>query len=137
MRACWGRLHYSLNRSDDFGLELRQIARCSCFVIPGQLPGWVGRDHCGDDRTLRGVSQGARTILCIECYPGVFEDQVEQALAAGVRPGLTVRTSALFKSPREVDALVAQYLGDDPVFGRMNDIVIHDFFNPRQLTAAR
>jgi mannose-6-phosphate isomerase class I len=86
---------------------------------------------------LRRVSQNARTILCVECYPGAFEDQVEQALAADLRPGLTVRTSTLFKSPCEVDALVGQYLGDDPVFGRMNGIVIDDYFDPHKLTAAR
>jgi hypothetical protein len=86
---------------------------------------------------LPGTSQNARTVLCVECYPGVFDDQVEQALAAGLRPSLTVRTSDLFKNPRETDAMVAQYLGDDPVFGRMNGIIIGDFFDPQKLAAAR
>src|SRR5271157_6306830 len=64
---------------------------------------------------LRGASQNARTVLCVECYPGVFEDQVVQALAAGLRPTLTVKTCALFKSSCKVDAMVGHYLGDDPV----------------------
>src|SRR5271157_141560 len=86
---------------------------------------------------LRGVNQDARAVLCVECYPGVFEDQVEQALGAGLHPGLKVRTSALFKSPRKVDAMVGHYLGDDPVFGRMNGIVVDDFLDPQELAAAR
>jgi hypothetical protein len=86
---------------------------------------------------LRGVGQSARTVLCVECYPGVFEDQVEHALAAGLGPGLVMRTSALFKRSREIDAMVGQYLGDDPVFGRMNGIVVDDFFDPHKLAAAR
>ena len=85
----------------------------------------------------RGVSQNARTVLCVEYYPGVFDAPVEHALAAGLCPSLAVRTSDLFKNPCEVDAMVTQYLGDDPVFGRMNGIVVDDFFDPHKLAAAR
>lgn len=86
---------------------------------------------------LRGVSQNARAVLCVEYYPGVFDGPVEQVLAAGLCPSLAVRTSDLFKNPCAVDAMVAQYLGDDPVFGRMNGIVVDDFFDPQKLAAAR
>jgi hypothetical protein len=86
---------------------------------------------------LHGVSQHARRVLCVECYPGVLEDQVEQAVVAGLRPSLTIRTSELFKRFREVDAMVAQYLGDDPVFGRMNGLAIDDFFDPHKLATAQ
>jgi hypothetical protein len=86
---------------------------------------------------LRGVSQNERTLLCVEYYPGVLDGPVEHALAAGLCPGLAVRTSDLFKNPCEVDAMVTQYLGDDPVFGRMNGIVVDDFFDPQKLAAAR
>lgn len=86
---------------------------------------------------LRRVSQNACAVLCVECYPGAFDESVERALAAGLGPALTVSTSSLFKTPCEVDAMVERYLGDDPVFGRMNDIVVEDFFDPRKLMAAR
>jgi mannose-6-phosphate isomerase class I len=98
--------------------------------------GWSAIVDAMQER-LRGVSRNAHRVLCVDCYPGVFDDQVEQALAAALCPGLTVRTSNLFKIPSGVDALVAYYLGDDPVFGRMNDIVIDDFFDPQKLAAAR
>jgi len=103
---------------------------CDCRV------GWSAIIEAMSER-LRGASQNPRTILCVECYPGVFEDQVDQALAAGLHPGLTVRTNNLFKNPREVDVMVEHYLGDDPVFGRMNDIAVGDFFDPQKLAAAR
>ena len=97
----------------------------------------VGAIPFATNERLHGASHNARTVLCVECYPGVFDDQVEQALAAGLRPTLTVRTSALFKNSGEVDALVGHYLGDDPVFGRMNGIGVDDFFDPQKLAAAR
>jgi hypothetical protein len=33
--------------------------------------------------------------------------------------------------------MVEQFLGDDPVFGRMNGILIEDYFDPGKLAAAR
>jgi mannose-6-phosphate isomerase class I len=90
------------------------------------------------NRHLRGVGQNAtRKILCFECYPGVFIQPVEQAMIEGLHPTLTIRTGELFKSSREVDAKVMQYLGDDPVFGRMNGLALDDFFDPQKLAAAR
>jgi hypothetical protein len=85
----------------------------------------------------RRRAENARSVLCVECYPGAFDEQIERALVAGLGPALTVSTSSLFKSPREVDAMVERYLGDDPVFGRMNDVVVDDFFDPQKLMAAR
>jgi mannose-6-phosphate isomerase class I len=41
------------------------------------------------------------------------------------------------KAPEEVEAMLAPYLGDDPVFGRMNGVEVIDFFDLHKLTAAR
>jgi hypothetical protein len=102
--------------------------------------GWsaiVGAINRSINERLRGASQRERTVLCVECYPGAFDDQVEEALVAGLCPGLSVKTRTLFKTPHEVDAMVAPNLGDDPVFGRMNGIVVDDFFDPQKLATAR
>ncbi len=89
------------------------------------------------NQQLHGASQAARTILCVECYPGVFDDQVVEAFAAHLHPGLTITTGDLLKNPGEVDVMVSQYLGDDPVFGRMNGIIVDDFLDLQKLAAAR
>ncbi len=88
-------------------------------------------------KRLERESGNTRAVLCVECYPGAFADQIEQALASGLRPGLTVNTAKLFKTSAAVGALVGQYLGDDPVFGRMNGIVAEDFLDTQSLAAAR
>jgi mannose-6-phosphate isomerase class I len=107
-------------------------------VVP--VSGLTGSCHVGWNaiiERLLGVGHRARTVVCVECYPGVFESQVSQALIAGLHPAWTVSTGALFKTPGEIDAMVGPYLGDDPVFGRMNGIVIGDFFDPHKLARAR
>lgn len=86
---------------------------------------------------LRSVLTGNRSVLCVECYPGVFVDDVERALIEGLRPAAVVRSDNFYKDASEVDSMLAPYLGDDPVFGRMNGLVLEDFFDQKRLQVAR
>jgi mannose-6-phosphate isomerase class I len=80
---------------------------------------------------IRAATAAERCIVCVECYPGVFVEEVEQALVQGLDPALVVRASECLKSPSEIEEILAPYLGgDDPVFGRMNHIELDDFFDP-------
>ena len=82
---------------------------------------------------LRGeTSQGARRIA-IECYPGVYEDEIVRAFAESLAPCRVLRMAHTWKPPREIDAVVAHELTTDPVFGRMNGVVIDDFVDPVRL----
>ena len=83
---------------------------------------------------LRGCKAGT---LCVECYPGALVEEIEQALTNALQPSQVFRTSECMKTPQEVDAMLAPYLGDDPVFGRMNGIELADFFDPKRFSAAR
>ncbi len=76
-------------------------------------------------------------ILCVECYPGTFVEQLEKAIVEGLRPAEVVRASDCLKPPDEINALLAPYLGDDPVFGRMNGLTLADFFDSSRLAKRR
>jgi mannose-6-phosphate isomerase class I len=75
--------------------------------------------------------------LCVECYPGVFVEEAERAVAGALRPSQVFRTSECMKTSEEVDAFLRPYLTDDPVFGRMNGAEVADFFDPLKLSVAR
>ena len=86
---------------------------------------------------IRGqVSMGARR-LAIECYPGVFEDEIAAAFSEALRPVQVVRVRDSYKSPRDIDAMTSRELTDDPVFGRMNGFVIKDFLDPVRTESLR
>jgi mannose-6-phosphate isomerase class I len=87
--------------------------------------GWraIGERLCGE---LSNKS----AIVCVECYPGVFVDEVEQALRESLKPSLVVRSADCLKSSAELQKMFADLLTDDPVFGRMNFTEISDFFYP-------
>lgn len=86
---------------------------------------------------LRGAVSEGRKIICVECYPGVFIDEIERALCQAVRPSLIIRSADCFKSPAELQKMVEPYLTDDPVFGRMNNLEIADFFEPSKAESAK
>lgn len=75
--------------------------------------------------------------LCVECYPGVFVESIEQAITGALPPSQVFRASDCMKTVEQVETMVAPYLGDDPVFGRMNGLEILDFFDAGKLAAAR
>jgi len=58
-------------------------------------------------------------------------------LEEGLRPEAVIYAGDLLKPPRDVDRMLQPILGDDPVFGSMNDITLGDFFDPGKLNQAR
>ena len=86
---------------------------------------------------LRDATTRDGRILAIECYPGAFEKQISAAIEQGLRPAKLIHTADLLKSPRVIDQMLEGVLGDDPVFGRMNDIVLQQFFDDAALSQAR
>lgn len=84
---------------------------------------------------LRGAE---RTILVVECYPGVHEAEILGALEARLRPSLAIHAGEALLPPARVDALVAPYLGgDDPVFGVLSPLTLPEFFDPGTVARLR
>lgn len=76
-------------------------------------------------------------VICVECYPGTFPGEIECGLCSELVPDAIIRTWELFKNPEEIRAMLLPFLGNDPVFGRMNGIVIEDYFDSALLDAAQ
>ena len=104
--------------------------------------------HAGDEKDcLRGWDEIGNALLaslpysggviCVECYPGAFVDRIENSLRRVLAPCDVLRTSELLKDPDEIRTVLAPYLGNDPVFGRMNGIAIQDYFDAARLERAR
>ena len=86
---------------------------------------------------LRAAANETNSVICVECYPGVFEQELEEILGQALRPKAVIRTADLLRSSQAIEGMVGDVLGDDPVFGRMNKIQIEDFFDARKLAKAR
>lgn len=94
--------------------------------------GWDSIAHA-----LRESLNSRRSIVCIECYPGVLVHDVCEQLAALLKPSLLISTENLLLAPAILNERVAPMLTDDPVFGVMNCIEIEEFFDPEKLRYAQ
>ncbi len=86
---------------------------------------------------IRARVTSGHMVICVECYPGSFEREIERELAEGLRPELTLRARECYLGPSAIRCLSERDLGDDPVFGRMNDYHISDFLDPAKQAKAR
>jgi mannose-6-phosphate isomerase class I len=107
-----------------------------CFkVAESSAEAWVDWRAILD--RLKAATARNGCILAVECYPGAFEKQISTAIEQGLRPAKLLHTANLLKNPRVVDQMLEGVLGDDPVFGRMNEIVLQQFFDDAGLSQAR
>jgi mannose-6-phosphate isomerase class I len=82
------------------------------------------------------ISLGARR-LAIECYPGVFEDEISAVLQESLRPIQILRVRDCYRSPADIEGITSRELTEDPVFGRLSDLKIEDFVDPARTAALR
>jgi mannose-6-phosphate isomerase class I len=95
---------------------------------------WVGWPAILD--RLRPVTNQDSCVICVDCYPGAFEHSIRQAFEEGLHPATVIYTPELLKAPKEIDQRLEGILGDDPVFARMSEITLQEFFQPSKLFGA-
>ena len=107
----------------------------SVLVDPAPDSCTVGWDEIA--RKIAASCSRPGAVVCVECYPGVFESEVLEELKLHLKPTLVIETAKLLKARQVIDELVGAYLGDDPVFGRMNSLGIDDFLDESVVLSAR
>jgi mannose-6-phosphate isomerase class I len=79
-----------------------------------------------------------RTVLIVECYPGVDEVDVLCQLQRKLAPVSALKTAEALLPPGRIDELAAPFLGgDDPVFGFLSGLVLPQFFDPGKVAHLR
>ena len=105
------------------------------FVQAAKNSSWQGWNEILDhirSQLLRGARRFA-----IECYPGVFEDELSAVLRESLKPVQVLRVRDCYKSPGEIEGITSRELTDDPVFGRLSELQIEDFLDPPRAAALR
>ncbi len=86
---------------------------------------------------LKSKFRAGRFTVCVECYPGCFESEIERELTVALQPALVVRTGECFRSENEIVLQCEHDLGDDPVFAFMNRHEIVNFLDEREVGRKR
>ena len=105
-------------------------------AVPGGadlcVAGWTA---CGA-RLRRAIQQrnARKTVVVVECYPGVLEADVRNELVRELSPALVVGAADALLSAARIETLVAPFLGgNDPVFGFLSGLVLPQFFDDDRL----
>ena len=95
------------------------------------LNGWPAIAH-----ELRGRIAAGRAVVVAECYPGVDAGEVRAALE-GLEAVTLICAEHALKSPGELAELLAPWLGDDPVFGKMTNWELGALFDAATVAQLR
>jgi mannose-6-phosphate isomerase class I len=100
------------------------------------VSGWqaIGQ-RLRDATAARGT---CKTILAVECYPGVDESALLQSLVDELQPSLVIRSAEAMLPEDAINRLCEPFLGgDDPVFGFLCGLSLPQFFAPEHVSAGR
>lgn len=109
-----------------------------CPVVPvsdsrdGCDVGW--RDIA---RRLKACLRPDRFVVCVECYPGCFEKEIEKQLVDALKPQMVLRAEECYLPETAILSLCARDLGDDPVFAFMGKYELHEFLGEHELAKQR
>ena len=105
-------------------------------AVPDETDACVaGWDACAA-RLRQAISRrgNSKTIVVVECYPGVEEKNLIQEFQRRFAPALMVHALDAMLPADKIDALAAPCLGDDdPVFGFLSGLTLPDFFSQDRL----
>ncbi len=95
----------------------------------------TGWDAIG--RRLKASVRPGRFVICVECYPGCFEKDIEKQLTNALKPQIVLRAGECYLPEAAIQALCARDLGDDPVFAFMGKYKLSEFLDGRELEKQR
>ena len=75
-------------------------------------------------------------LVCIECYPGTFVEELSSNLHKELGPHRQMFAADWYLSSEQINELVEPYLSDDPIFGKMNLLDIRDFIDAQKISAS-
>ena len=85
----------------------------------------------------RRLPRQGKTVLVIDCYPGVRHEELHENLITHLSPALLINAENARLSEQHLHDLLAQNLTDDRVFGVLSCHQLSEFFCPDRLARAQ
>jgi hypothetical protein len=95
----------------------------------------MGWDAIG--RRLKLSVRPGRFVICVDCYPGCFDKEIEKQLVSALNPQIVLRAEESYLPESAIQSLCARDLGDDPVFAFMGKYELSEFLDDHELVKQR
>ncbi len=99
----------------------------SCYV------GWTSIN----EQISAAIAEKNTQVVTIECYHGVNEESIEEAIKLHFGKAVIIKAQGAFKSESEISALTYPDITDDRIFGRISQLSIGDFIDGAKCTELR
>ena len=87
-------------------------------------------------RTFISGYLNEKSILAVDCYTGVHEEEVINALA--LLPDTTIiKTRDLMKAEEEIKVMTERFMTKDVLFGYITNLKLDNYFDPQKVKAAQ
>ncbi len=107
---------------ENASLRTNRFNKYPFIEIPGNVKnGW--------EQIIDSFSDSGIKTITIDCYQGVFIDEIENAFENKV---LFIRTEDFFKSEKEIRDMTQRDVTDDEVFGVISHLKIEDFLDVKK-----
>src|ERR1700723_3967236 len=88
------------------------------------VPVSASRDDCETGwpaiaQRLKSSIRTGRFVICVECYPGCFEKEIEEQLVDALKPQMVLRAAECYFVRSAITSFAARDLVPDPVFARL------------------
>lgn len=97
------------------------------------------QDECltGWEAILSTLDAATPGQIVMECYPGVLIEEIASAISRELPERPVFRSGDAMLPCGDVEARFADWLTEDPIFGRMNNAELQDFFAPASMKLLR
>ena len=79
--------------------------------------------------------QNEKVVIAIECYPGVYMNEIAEELRRYIPNVILIDASAAIQQNDEIEKMVYPFVTDDPVFGHMAPLNLADFFDAKKIAS--
>jgi hypothetical protein len=95
---------------------------------------WSGWSAVAEELSRATSEIGASFTIAIECYSGVLETEIRDALGHWFNDSVLIDTRQAFLSEHEIEQLVSPYLGgNDPIFGYRSGLEMEEFLSTKKM----
>lgn len=78
-----------------------------------------------------------RKIVVVECYPGVYLNEIASNFTQLLRPSLVINAGEAMYDEATIAAMVQPFVTDDPVFGYITSLELENYFDPAKLISVK
>jgi len=108
-----------------------------CVEVEGSFPVQHGWDRILS-QLLDNVSsiKNKKTVIAVEYYPGILEEEVTAELISGIRPVHVIQARQVMHDEDYIRTMVYPDVTDDRIFGFLTRLTIEAFFDRRKVSKA-